>query len=391
MMLYNKLKGELNGKTANYFVNNLDFNVTTTEGRLDEVNKILYNEAGNLDGFFEEYYDQNKTKPYFNPNPNKSGILSSDDPVSKELEKMANYLLFAPDGEKMDKKVKYNFYTEEKFKNLINRELKLDDVLKNENMDDGNYYEVIDYLIRKGDNYKMSNQQVIFKDDYKDEKLESLNKYQFSIDGMRKRLIEKCKKNFKQYMKYKLLSKRYRHQMKLMRKDQIDLKNIIKKPIVFKHITQDSCFVDFDMFDWFDKRQILALLKMSPRGISTDLGVLIYDMEQILNDINLDDLQKEIIRLWRDEDATFESIAGMLGCKHQNITCRLNSICKLVKDKFEEIYEDWYYLNIVKGKYKKCSRCNKIKLANERHFGKHPNTKDGFYPSCKICRQKEDN
>ena len=42
----------------------------------------------------------------------------------------------------------------------------------------------------------------------------------------------------------------------------------------------------------------------------------------------------------------------------------------------------------MKGKYKKCSKCGEIKIANERHFGKHPKTKDGFQSVCKECDKK---
>jgi hypothetical protein len=41
------------------------------------------------------------------------------------------------------------------------------------------------------------------------------------------------------------------------------------------------------------------------------------------------------------------------------------------------------------GKWKKCSRCGQIKLANNRFFSKNSTSKDGFYSICKCCRNKK--
>lgn len=47
---------------------------------------------------------------------------------------------------------------------------------------------------------------------------------------------------------------------------------------------------------------------------------------------------------------------------------------------------DWYFTNVKKGKYKKCSRCGQIKLAHNKYFSKNKTSKDGFYSICKACR-----
>ena len=58
----------------------------------------------------------------------------------------------------------------------------------------------------------------------------------------------------------------------------------------------------------------------------------------------------------------------------------------LIASKAEDDYLDWYYLNIEKGTYKRCSRCGKIKLAHNKYFSKNKTSKDGFYSICKECR-----
>ena len=66
-----------------------------------------------------------------------------------------------------------------------------------------------------------------------------------------------------------------------------------------------------------------------------------------------------------------------------------NKIPKLIASTAEDEYLDNYYLNIEKGKYKKCSRCGKIKLAHNKYFSKNKTSKDGFYSICKSCRNSK--
>lgn len=66
-----------------------------------------------------------------------------------------------------------------------------------------------------------------------------------------------------------------------------------------------------------------------------------------------------------------------------------NKIPNLIASAAEDEYLDWYYLNVEKGKYKRCSRCGQIKLAHNKYFSKNNTSKDGFYSICKCCRNKK--
>lgn len=61
-------------------------------------------------------------------------------------------------------------------------------------------------------------------------------------------------------------------------------------------------------------------------------------------------------------------------------------IPNLIASLAEDDYLDWYYLEIEKGQYKRCSRCGQIKLAHNKYFSKNKTSKDGFYSICKECR-----
>lgn len=66
-----------------------------------------------------------------------------------------------------------------------------------------------------------------------------------------------------------------------------------------------------------------------------------------------------------------------------------NKIPKLLAEHEQERYLMWHYTFQEKGKWKKCSRCGQVKLANNRFFSKNNTSKDGFYSICKDCRNKK--
>lgn len=66
-----------------------------------------------------------------------------------------------------------------------------------------------------------------------------------------------------------------------------------------------------------------------------------------------------------------------------------NKIPKLLADQAKKDYLNWYFTIKEKGKWKKCSRCQEIKLAHNEFFSKNNSSKDGFYSICKCCRNQK--
>ncbi len=64
-------------------------------------------------------------------------------------------------------------------------------------------------------------------------------------------------------------------------------------------------------------------------------------------------------------------------------------IPKLIAEYVEKEELIWYYTNVEKGKWKRCSRCGQIKLAHNKFFSKNNTSKDGWYSICKDCRNKK--
>lgn len=61
-------------------------------------------------------------------------------------------------------------------------------------------------------------------------------------------------------------------------------------------------------------------------------------------------------------------------------------IPKIISDQAKDDYLIWYYSEVEKGTWKKCTRCGEVKLAHNRFFSKNNTSKDGFYSICKSCR-----
>lgn len=81
-----------------------------------------------------------------------------------------------------------------------------------------------------------------------------------------------------------------------------------------------------------------------------------------------------------------DAIGKVLGKSRQNIKRYMDTIIGKIMNEYERQYTDWYYLNKVKGTYKKCCRCGEIKLVQE--FGVNNNLKSGITSVCKECRKK---
>ena len=92
--------------------------------------------------------------------------------------------------------------------------------------------------------------------------------------------------------------------MDFCKTDQIYCKDSIKGTIYFKHILPDTTDIDYDQFDFFDKEHIICLLKFETRKLTTDLGILIYDLNQLMKHIKISKQDKKILEYWRDDDLT---------------------------------------------------------------------------------------
>ena len=203
-----------------------------------------------------------------------------------------------------------------------------------------------------------------------------------------------------------------------MRKDQYVIKNAYRRPIVPNKLTRSTHVIMLpDETSSFDEDGYPI-----PKGVSLldpvvcsailcnysrlkedsydrfegDLYYLMLDFDEIADKALKEyPLYEKIVECKVDglQNTQIQEILQMeFGIKHSLeyiSSLWRKKIPKLIASQAEDEYLYWYYLNIEKGKYKKCSRCGQIKLAHNKYFSKNKTSRDGYYSICKKCRNSK--
>ena len=199
-----------------------------------------------------------------------------------------------------------------------------------------------------------------------------------------------------------------------MRKDQYIIKNAYRKPIIPNKLVRSKSWIRLDDSYSFDEEGYViphgvslcdpkvcsailcnySKLKQDSWGeFEKDLWYLIYDFERVCDkalenyplymkvvECKIDGMQNIDIQ---------ETLQLEFGIKHSLeyiSSLWRKKIPGLIASQAEDELLDWHFLEVEKGKYKRCSRCGQIKLAHNKYFSKNKTSKDGFYSICKACR-----
>lgn len=225
--------------------------------------------------------------------------------------------------------------------------------------------------------------------------------------------VEEASKNATGRKKY-LLKK----QLIEMRKDQYILKSSYK-PTIYHNPSPRSAnkielsgrrYVDengdpqsTELISFFDPKHISAILcnynalKLQVQGrYQDDFFYLMEDFDALLQRaLRPYPMYLDIVWLKIDGKSNTEiqaEIEKLYGIKHSvqyiSVLWR-NKIPKLIAEKEQNDFLIWYYQNVKKGQWKKCSSCHQYKLASPRFFSRNGTAKDGFYCQCKECRNQK--
>ena len=168
----------------------------------------------------------------------------------------------------------------------------------------------------------------------------------------------------------------------LVSDDMLNVKLQREKAIKWKSPLKDSGNeIDWDYLDMFDKDHVKALLAVPKDMELTNDMYITRDI--LVEQAGLTDVQRNILNLWK-RDRTLQNIADTLGMSHSNVKKHLDKIVDKVINQYEKEYEDsYYYLNVVKGKYKKCTCCGEVKLISR--FGNDSKGTFGKKSKCQEC------
>lgn len=199
-----------------------------------------------------------------------------------------------------------------------------------------------------------------------------------------------------------------------LRKDQYIIKNAYRRPIVFNKITRSKHYIPLDDEVYIDPQenvQYSGISLLDPKVISailcnytklkqTSHGNFESDLWYIMEDFD------HLSAIALDKYPVYRRITEykINGLSNLDIQLRIqqefgikhsveyisslwrNKIPKIIANIAEDEFLDWYYLEIERGTYKRCSHCGQIKLANSKYFSKNKTSKDSFYSICKECR-----
>ena len=202
-----------------------------------------------------------------------------------------------------------------------------------------------------------------------------------------------------------------------LRKDQYVLRDAYRKPIIPKNITRSKHFIPLESdFSFDDEGYVVpegvslcdpkvvsailcnySLMKQESWGeFEKDLWYLMEEFDEVadaaLKDYPLYDRICEYKVDGLQNIDIQEKIQMEFGIKHSVeyiSSLWRNKIPKLIASEAEDRLLNWYFMNEMKGKYKKCSRCGEVKLAHNKYFSKNKTSKDGFYSICKCCRNSK--
>ena len=387
---FNRFFSKIDGKGI-YDYTKLDTNINDLEGRIQyiyDLLNVIKDKNGiefSNDEFWNEIFEQrpNKTS-YIDLIPNNETELYSDSNVAKTLEMLSNYILLC-DPYKNKKEYIKVYDNEKKFQEAISKDRKY----YNEH---GEVMNDMVIILGKKENYKKAKDEKVTAEDLK--KYPELREYKKEIDRLSSYIREDRLYEFVEYMQNKGHTRiKTEKQAKSflvnhigeLKRDMLQAKIKLVRPIVWKAPLKDEGGADWNELDTLDITHVKALLQLyrekEEYDFTSDIDCILYDLGQVLKKVKFTDKQKEVLDLWM-KGGTIKNIAKELNKPTGKVCNFLDRIVNKIVEIYEEELEDWYYLNVCKGEYKKCNVCGEIKLTNK--FNK--NGKQGLMPMCKKCR-----
>lgn len=348
---------KIKGKSISDF-QKYDPSLTKFEDRLELVNNLINNEDGTLHEFFGVYFGE-----YFDVSPSQNGWTAEQDAVCKTVEGLGTYILNSKDIDS-NRKIKYRFWKSEREFKQYKESKNVNTSTLESGMEEG--VEVIDMFYSNDDkNFKLSSDQRLYAKDIKD--IKELAVLQDAIDKAKEESFVKSverkidsilplieEENVKSRLrKIRGNVQNYVTQwIRDMKENQIAIKVAVKRPIHFRNTLPDEGAPDkLDAIDFMERKDVVAILPyIGSEDLMSDIGILAYDLNQLLNRVKLSTRESEIVELLRDGYSEKE-VYETLEIKKQNLKTYMNRIA----DKVVKTYE------IQVSEYRDLQRQKKLK------------------------------
>ena len=166
-----------------------------------------------------------------------------------------------------------------------------------------------------------------------------------------------------------------------LREDFIDSIYSKTRFIMFKAPLPDQGVPSWEEYDDKEPSHVRYALQLSRNeDLQNDVACIVYDLDHTISSCDFTDMQSQVLKLYR-KGKTQDDIGKILNISQPTVNKHLDLIVNKIVNKNWELYEEWYYLSVCYGVYKKCNRCNNVKLIS--NFSK--NGKYGVRPTCKSC------
>lgn len=373
----------------------LDFSITDTSERI----KLLYNLLMEYDEtvkkwlpneFFRNYFEY-----YYNPHISQNQPQSHKLPICYNLNYMAGYMLFTKDQED------HNIIREKTQKYRDTKHVSLQQMVEEQGEE----------AVKPTESSYLRTKPTVTEEDQKE--IPELKGYAEMIEKLKEQI--EVETNPKKQYKLKQV-------IKGLRQDQLAVKLIIQKPIVFTRLSPTTSKINYFENTGYkneeNKYHEVSLNKIQLSESSHIAGLLKYYSQ--LKHASYDDPQSDMkyildvldwliekaplnehfryILIRRIDGVTYENLSYEL---HKEMGLRLsagyissiflNRIPDILSKYYLDSFEEWYYTFKAKGDYKKCNRCGKNYLRMNKYFRKDKKSPDGLSTICKECRREQDN
>ncbi|HHB2481295.1 TPA: helix-turn-helix transcriptional regulator [Bacillus cereus] len=286
-----------------------DASIEKLEERKGLVGELILDENGNINSFFSTYFNE-----YYDVSPTQQGWMAEQDAVCRTLEMLGTYILNAKDIQS-NRKVKYRFWrSEREFKSYKESQNVVASAFDSGGSE-GSEVEVFDMFYSNDDkNYKKSKDMQLYAKDIREiveigrlqDMIERAGNESFikivenRIDASLPIIIEeehrarllKIRKNVKNYVNMWVRD---------MKDNQIAIKKAVKRPIDFKNVLKDEGAPNkLDAIDFMEESDIKTLLPyLSREDLMTDIGIIVYDLNKLIDNTKLSAREKEVVNLYR--------------------------------------------------------------------------------------------